>query len=124
MRPEHWIVAGGMFSTALAVFHLSFWKLFRWKTELAGLTSLNRAVVQVLNLSLTLVFVIFAYVSFAYPAELLTPGLGRTLLFLIALFWYLRAVQQVLFFGMRKPLSVAFFLLFTLGGSLYAAALL
>lgn len=87
MRPEHWIVAGGLFSTALVVFHLSFWKLFRWKTEL------------------------------------LAPGLGRTLLFSIALFWYLRAVQQALFFGMRKPLSVAFFLLFTLGGSLYAAAL-
>ena len=79
---------------------------------------------QVLNLCLTFVFVIFAYISVAHRAELVTSGLGRSLLLLIAAFWYLRAVEQIVFFGLRKPLSVVFLLLFLVGGSLYAVALL
>ena len=50
MAPHTSIVAGGIFCICFALFHLAFWKLFRWETELAKLTSLNRAVVQVLNL--------------------------------------------------------------------------
>lgn len=123
MRHEALILAGGMFNAAFAVFHLFFWRLFRWKTELARLTSLNRAVVQVLNLSLTFVFVIFAYVSFAHVPALLTTDLGRSLLFLIALLWYLRAVEQIVFFGLRKPLSAAFFVVFVIGGALYTVPL-
>ncbi len=124
MRPETLIVAGGVFSAAFAVFHLFFWKLFRWKTDLATLTSLNRAIVQILNLCLTFVFVIFAYLSLAHSVELLATKLGHSLLFLIAVFWYLRAVEQVLFFGLRRPLSIMFFVLFLVGGLLYALPLL
>ena len=124
MRPETLVVAGGLFSGAFAVFHLLFWKLFRWKTELAKLTALNRAVVQVLNLCLTFVFVVFAYISLVHASELVTSELGRSLLLLIAAFWYLRAVEQIFFFGLRKPLSVVFLVLFLVGGSLYATALL
>jgi hypothetical protein len=124
MKPETLIVAGGLFSGAFAVFHLFFWKLFRWKTELAKLTALNRAIVQVLNLCLTYVFVVFAYISLAYPSELAASELGRTLLFLIAVFWYLRAIEQIFFFGLRKPLSVLFLVVFLVGSLLYSAALL
>jgi hypothetical protein len=124
MSPETLVVAGGLFAAAFAVFHLFFWKLFRWDTELAKLGSLNRGIVQILNLCLTFVFVSFAYLSLAFSAELVATGLGRSLLFLIAMFWYLRAVEQIFFFGLREPLSAAFFLLFVVGGSLYAVALL
>ena len=124
MRPEMLIAAGGVFCGAFAAFHLCFWKLFRWRSELAKLTSLNRAIVQVLNLCLTFAFVVFAYISLAYPGELIATELGRSLLFLIAVFWYLRAVEQIFFFGLRKPLSVAFLALFLVGGTLYAVALL
>ena len=124
MRPETLVAAGGLFSGAFAVFHLFFWKLFRWRSELAKLSSLNRAVVQVLNLCLTFVFVVFAYISLVHASELVASELGRSLLLLIAAFWYLRAVEQIFFFGLRKPLSVVFLVLFLAGGSLYATALL
>jgi hypothetical protein len=77
VRHEALILAGGLFNAAFAVFHLSFWRLFRWKSELAKLTSMNRAVVQVLNLCLTFAFVLFAYVSFAHVPAMLTTDLGR-----------------------------------------------
>ena len=124
MRSEALIVAGGVLTAAFVVFHLFFWKLFRWKTDPATLTSLNRAIVQILNLCLTFAFVVFAYISLVHPVELLTTDLGRSLLLLIAVFWYLRAAEQVLFFGLRRPISVMFFALFVVGGSLYAVPLL
>lgn len=124
MKPESLVVAGGVFTAAFAVFHLLFWKLFRWRSDLAALTSLNRAIVQILNLCLTFVFVAFAYLSLVHSAELLSTDLGRSLLFLIAVFWYLRAVEQVIFFGLRRRLSIAFFVIFLVGGSLYAVPLL
>ena len=78
MNAEMLIWSGGLFHVAFVVFHLSFWKLFRWKSELGKLTSLNRAAVQVLNLSLTVVFIVFAYMSVMHTSALLETGLGRT----------------------------------------------
>ena len=124
MNSQTPIFVGGVFCACLALFHLTFWRLFRWKTELGKLTSLNRAVVQVLNLSLTFVFVIFAYISIAHPGELTSTALGRSLLLLIAVFWYLRAAEQVWFFGLRKPLSILFLLFFAVGGTLYLLPLI
>lgn len=121
---EQLILLGGAFNLALALFHACFWRLFRWPTELAKLTSLNRAVMQVMNLCLMTVFLAFAYVSFAHTAELLQTPLGRSLTLLIAIFWFLRALEQPVFFGVRKPLSVVFFVVFGTGGALYALPLL
>jgi len=122
MDPRDLVIAGGVFHAALVVFHLFFWKLFRWKTELAKLTSLNRAVMQVLNLCLTFAFVVFAYLSWVHTDELVSTDMGRALLLLLALFWYSRAAQQIIFFGLRKGLSWAFLAYFLAGGSLYLAA--
>ena len=120
MKPEEMVIAGGLFCAAFAVFHLLFWKLFRWRTELAKLTSINRSIVQILNLCLIFVFVVFAYLSLSYSSELVATQVGRALLFLIAVFWYLRAVEQALFFGLQKLLSILLFVVFLLVGSLYA----
>ena len=122
MKPELLIWTGGLFHVAFVVFHLTFWKLFRWDTELAKLTSLNRAAVQVLNLALTVVFVIFSYLSLVHASEMVRTDLGRSLTLSIAIFWYLRAVLQIAFFGLRKPLSLVFFVVTLAGGTLYAYA--
>ena len=121
---ETLIVAGGVYNAAFAVFHLFFWKLFRWREDLASLSGLNRPVMQILNLCLTFAFVVFAWVSLFHAGELLSTSLGRTLAALIAVFWLLRAIEQVIFFGLRRAVSVAFFLVFLGGSALYAAALL
>lgn len=114
---------GGVFNVAFAIFHLLFWRIFRWKEELANLSFVNRAIVQVLNLCLTFVFVIFAYLSFIHPRELFAPGLGRSLVALMAAFWLLRAIEQVVFFRLRHWASWAFFAAFLGGSGIYAAVL-
>ncbi|MDR2188554.1 MAG: hypothetical protein LBE62_10970 [Azonexus sp.] len=118
-----WVLIGGIFNLAFAIFHLLFWRIFGWKNELARLSFINRAIVQVLNLCLTFVFIIFSYLSLARSEELLSTALGRSILVLIAVFWLLRAVYQAVFFKLRHWASWAFFAAFVGGASLYAAAL-
>jgi hypothetical protein len=113
------IKLGGIYNLGLVVFHLLFWRIFNWGEDLRKLSFLNRAIMQVLNLSLTFVFVIFAWLSLAHSAGLLASPLGHGLLVLMALFWFLRALQQPLFFGLRHWGSVAFLLIFLTGAALY-----
>ena len=117
------LVAGGVFNLAFVVFHLLFWRLFHWKEDLASLTPINRAVMQVLNLCLTVMFCVMAYVSLFHRQEMLVTHLGRTLLIAFALFWFLRMLQQIIFFAHTKT-SHVFTLIFLLGCVLYVAPFL
>jgi hypothetical protein len=116
---ETLIKVGGIYNIVLVVFHLLFWRIFNWDEDLRTLTFLNRAIMQVVNLSLTLVFVIFAYVSLMHSAELLASPLGRSLLILMAVFWFFRAMLQAAFFKLNNGGSVAFMIFFFAGGVLY-----
>lgn len=120
MSAETIVMLGGIFNVGFAVFHVLFWRLFDWKRDLASLSFINRQVMQILNLCLTFTFLIFAYISFSHTAELLGTALGRALLLLISVFWFLRAAEQAIFFRLKRPLSVAFFVAFLVGGLLYA----
>lgn len=61
---EGMILLGGFYNLGFAIFHLMFWRLFRWKRDLSSLTFINRSVMQILNLCLTFVFLLMAYISF------------------------------------------------------------
>lgn len=113
------IKAGGIYSFGFVVFHLMFWRIFNWGEDLESLSFLNRAIMQVLNLSLTFVFVIFGYISLFHSKELLESSLGHSLLVLIALFWLLRAIEQIMFYKLRHWGSVIFLLIFLSGAVLY-----
>ena len=113
------IKAGGIYSFGFVVFHLMFWRIFNWDEDLRSLSFLNRAIMQVVNLSLTFVFVIFGYISLFHSKELLESSLGHSLLVLIALFWLFRAIEQVVFFKLKHWGSVIFLLVFLSGAVLY-----
>ncbi len=119
MTNETFIYIGGIFNLGFAVFHLFFWRIFDWKDDLKTIRYVNRALMQILNLSLTLIFFIFAYISFAYAIDLLLSRVGQTILISISLFWFLRAFMQFAFFGLKTKTSVIFFVLFLIGGIIY-----
>jgi hypothetical protein len=77
--------------------------------------------VQILNLSVAFVLAIFAYLSLALADDLTSSQLGSRLLALITLFWLARAVEQAVFFRLRRRSSRVSFVIFLLGGSLYGA---
>jgi hypothetical protein len=113
------IIIGGIYNLAFALFHLMFWGLFRWKEDLTSLSRINRAIVQVMNLCLIFVFLAFGYISLFHTTELLSTSLGNTLLVLIFIFWILRAIEQIVFFGLRKKISVILFIVCVFGAFFY-----
>jgi hypothetical protein len=119
MSNETIIYLGGIYNIILIIFHLSFWKIFKWRKELQRMNFVNGGIFQILNISLTFVFIIFAYISFFYYSELLTTELGNVLLKLISFFWFLRAIQQVYFFGLKNKISLVFFVFFIVGAVIY-----
>ena len=119
MNIESLIVVGGLYNFAFVIFHLLFWKIFKWKKDLASLSIINRGVMQILNLCLTFVFLIFGYISIFHTKELISTSLGVSLLLLISVFWALRAIEQVVFFGLKNKVSLIFFIIFLTGFVIY-----
>ena len=113
------IKAGGIYNIVFVVFHLLFWRIFNWGEDLWSLSFLNKAIMQVVNLCLTFVFGIFAYISLVHSAELLTTPLGKGLLLLMAVFWFFRTILQAMFFKLKHWGSIAFMGFFFIGGVLY-----
>jgi hypothetical protein len=121
---EVMILLGGFYNLGFAIFHLLFWRLFRWKRDLSSLTFINRSVMQILNLCLTFVFLLMAYISFFNTSELIQTNLGKTLLVGFSLFWFLRMIEQIIFFGIRNLISIALTLVFLFGCVIYLIPLI
>ena len=116
-----WIVlAAGVHSVAFALFHLAFWRLFRWRDTLQRATPVDRAVIQILNLRLTYVFAMVAALCFTFPLELHSTPLGRAVLGGMALFWAGRTVEQFVFLRINRPAMHLLTAAFVLGVVLFA----
>ena len=116
---ETLIIAGGAYTVVLIIFHMLFWRIFKWPETLDSLNYVNKATIQVLNISITFIFFIIAYVSFVHTQELLTTQLGNSLLVLISCLWLFRASQQVVFYKLKHKASVGLTVFFIIGAFLY-----
>jgi hypothetical protein len=116
------IYIGGFYCLAFEIFHLAFWKLFDWKNELPKLQSVNRGVMQVLNIRLTYVFLVVAFLSFFFADDLINSKLGNVILGSISIFALMRAIEQLIFWKIEK-IGVVFFFVFLIGTGLFAVPL-
>jgi len=113
------IYIGGFYCLVFAVFHLMFWKLFEWKRELPKLKPVNRGVMQVMNLRLTYVFLVIAFITFFFADDLLTTNLGKVILGATSLFCLMRAIEQLIFWKFDK-IGAAFLVVLLLGAGIFA----
>jgi len=113
------IFIGGFFHFGFVVFHLFFWKIFKWKKDLKSLLPVNRAVMQIMNICLIFMFFLIGSISLFHSNELLTENLGRVFLISVSGFWFLRLILQFIYFGLRKSLSVILSILFLIGSVIY-----
>lgn len=111
---------GGCANIGWLIFHLLFWRLFEWRSELRRVSFVNRNVVQILNLCLSFCFLFFAAVSLRHTEELLRPQphIGHTVLAGIAIFWVMRLAEQPLFFRFSLTSNI-FCVLFALTATCY-----
>ena len=105
MQAKRLLQIGGVINFLFVIFHLSFWELLNWYRGLESLSSDNRAVMQVLNIHNAYVLGMFAFMSFAFADTITTTKLGRSIGIGIATFWILRAVNQVVFWGITDVSS-------------------
>ena len=113
----------GLYSTAFAIFHILFWRLFNWKKELEKLNFANRGIVQILNTRIIYFFLFVAYIYFVYPDELLTSNLGKTFLTGIFLFWLGRTIEQFVFLKVNNKYVHILTAIFLIGTILFALPL-
>ncbi len=124
MSAEAWILLGGLHSLGFALFHLAFWKLFRWPQSLQAAGVANRTIIQIANLRLVYVFLGVAALCFLFPQELAGTPLGRALLFGMSGFWIGRTIEQFVFLRSGTAMVHVLTGLFVLGAVLFALPLL
>ncbi|MBA3986228.1 MAG: hypothetical protein H0X63_06585 [Flavobacteriales bacterium] len=113
----------GIYSVGFAVFHIYFWKLFRWKKELQNLSPANRGILQIANLRLIYIFLFVASTCFLFPVELIETKLGNFFLVGNALFWLGRTIEQFIFLKINHKMVHVLTALFILGIALFTLPL-
>lgn len=120
MSLEALLTFGGFFHIAYMVFHLLFWKLFRWKEQLAKLHPINQGAMQAMNIVLIAIFMLFALVSLFFQDELLNSKLGHFLITSIAIIWLIRTCIQIPLFTLKATASKVFFITTLTGAGIYS----
>lgn len=109
------IEVAAIFNLAFGVFHLFFWRLLNWSEQLKKVSPVNRAVFQALNICLTFMFFLMAYVFLFHANEVYASTVGKVLLIGMAVFWCLRAVIQIYLFDLSGRIHQFLLFLFIVG---------
>jgi len=110
MTIEHLLKIGGVYNILCALLHVAFPKKFDWGGVLALLPGDKRPFLEqplhIMNWCMTVSWLLLGYITLAHTSELLQPGLGRTLLISIVVFWIIRIfILQPFYIGMKDPIS-------------------
>ena len=110
----------GFYCLALAVFHIGFWKRFKWDKDLKKLLFANRGIMQILNIQIIYYFFFVAFFCFVFTSELQDTKLGNAFLLSCSLFWLVRTVQQFIFLRGKHWLIHILTVIFIIGTILFA----
>jgi len=103
------IIIGGLLSFALAIYHCSFYNIFKWNDEFQKISVLNARIFVTLHIALIAVFMFFSFLSFIYTEELSQcNGLAGVITGFYAFVWLFRTIWQATYLRVlesEKPLS-------------------
>lgn len=105
----------GIYNLAFAVFHISFWKIFKWKDDLKKISIGNRAIIQILNIRLIYIFLLMAFVYIFYPDQLIETKMGFVLLIGFLVFWIGRTIEQFIFLRVKSKMVTILTIVFFVG---------
>jgi hypothetical protein len=92
---------GGVINLLFVLLHLAMVKGIG--IALAPVSTDMRVIVHILNMHVAFTMLIFAYLAFFQWRDLLSTRLGHITAIAIALFWFLRGINQVAFYGLTAP---------------------
>ncbi len=110
----------GIYNLLFALFHLGFWKIFKWNKDLNKMSFANRGIMQILNIQIVYYFLFVSLVCFMYPHELLNTTLGHIFLIGNSLFWLIRTIQQFIFLRAKHYIIHILTIVFIIGTILFA----
>jgi hypothetical protein len=93
------VIIGGVIFIVMGVFHLSFWILFDWQSELTKLNQINDNNMQMLNIVVCFFMFSFSYMLLMYNSRVLNSKLGRSVLIISSGFFLIRALIEFAFPG-------------------------
>ena len=128
MKMELLLKIGGVYNILCAVLHLLFPKLLNWSEVLRLLPVDKLQFIEqplyIMNWCLTIFWLMLAYIPLVHTSDLLKPGIGRTLLSSIVIFWIIRIlVLQPVYIGLTDPTSWKLICFFIVGLALFAVPL-
>jgi hypothetical protein len=109
------LIICGIYNLVFAIFHILFWKLFKWKEDLKGNSLANRAIIQILNIRLIYVFLLMGFIYIVYPEQLMETKIGFVLLIGFLGFWIGRTVEQFIFFKIKSKMVSVLTIIFCIG---------
>lgn len=92
---------GGAINFLFVVYHLALVKPI--DEALASVSPDIQATASTLNIHVAFTLLIFAYFAIFRWRDLLTTRVGNIMAIAISLFWFLRAINEVVFFGLTVP---------------------
>jgi len=106
-RNKKLLITGGVLNLFGFIFHAMFWKLYGWPENLLCLSHDDQARIQVLDIQLMLVFALFAYASLFHHKAMLSTSLGRGIAWVIVIFYFIRIINQLVFWDLFLVKSIA-----------------
>ncbi len=92
---------GGVINLLFVLFHVAMATPIN--EALGPLSADMLATVHILNIHVAFTLLIFAYLAIFQWHDLLTTRLGNVTAIAIALFWFLRGINQIIFYGLTAP---------------------
>ncbi len=128
MGSELLLKIGGIYNILCALLHVILPRMFKWGKILESISGDKRLILEpslyILNWCMTVFWVMLAYIALVHTSEILIPGLGRTLLASIVIFWVIRIfVLQPLYIGIKHQASWQMIAFFLVGLILFAVPL-
>jgi hypothetical protein len=102
MTSEILIYIGGAYQLVWALAHFLFPRLLNWDNALATLDDFNRILMLIFSKLLLVFYLVTALICFILARDLLDTDIGLAILIFLALYWLVRALLQVQYFGFRK----------------------
>jgi hypothetical protein len=134
------IYVGGAYQLLWAFAHLQFPKQLDWDNALATLDDFNRILMLIFSKLLLVFYLGTALICFIHARELLDTNIGVTVLLFLSVYWSVRALLQVQYFGFKgantlnvqlssggvsnQAISYILFVVFLIGSGLYLAPVL
>ncbi len=103
---ELFILAGGVLTLFMVIFHCLFYKMFDWRSEFEKIKLINHRIFISIHVALILSFTAAASLSFLYYREMADcNGIACGLVVSCAVFWLWRTMWQIFYFKIPKDVK-------------------